>query len=113
MAVKHNPICRLQRIPKRIRLILAAVLTGVGSLLFIMPLPGGIVLMAVGLLLAYCSSETLRVGISRRLERFPQMAAILKPFLTACDACTNAQQSEGESPVASKPAAPLDSKKIA
>jgi hypothetical protein len=113
VAKKHRSKCRLQHIPKRLRLVLAVVLTGFGSLLFIMPLPGGIVLVSAGLLMGYCSSATLRAGISRRLERFPQITAILKPFLAACDNCANAEHSAGTGPAASKPAAPLNSKKIA
>jgi hypothetical protein len=101
---KRNPICRLQGLPKRLRLFLAAVLTGSGLVVFLTPLPGGIVLISTGLLLACCTSDALRAALTRRLKAIPPLAAILTPMWVACEKCSKTRRPESP-----EPAAPLDS----
>jgi hypothetical protein len=88
MAFKSNPLCRLQCLPKPLRLFIAALLIGFGFFLWITPFPGGIILISIGLVLSYCASERLRPAINRRLLAHPRVGQILKPYLAACDNCS-------------------------
>jgi hypothetical protein len=88
MAFRSNPICHLQRLPKYLRLVIAAMAIGCGFFLWITPFPGGIILVSIGLVLAYCASETLRPAINKRLFAHPRIGQILKPYLVVCDRCS-------------------------
>ena len=88
MTFKSNPICRLQRLPKPLRLFIAAILIGFGFFLWITPFPGGIILISIGLVISYCASENLRYEINRRLLAHRRIGQILKPYLDVCNHCS-------------------------
>ena len=88
MAFKSNPICRLQHLPKPLRLFIAALLIGFGFFLWITPFPGGIILISIGLVLSYCASDSLRPAINRRLLAHRRVGKILKPYLDVCGRCS-------------------------
>jgi hypothetical protein len=82
-----NLLCRLNRLPRFLRLAASGLLLTAGAPLLFTPFPGGIVLVAAGGMLLYCAYPPLRSRISRWLLRRPKTAARLAPFLAACDRC--------------------------
>jgi hypothetical protein len=79
--------CWLQSVPKFIGLLAGWGLTGFGLILFITPLPGGLLMMLTGAMILCCKSPSLRAAILRRLAIFPGLHSRLKTLLNACDRC--------------------------
>jgi hypothetical protein len=88
MSLKCYPTCMVALIPKPIRLLLAWLLLAIGAILMIMPIPGGTIVLSIGLLLLYCTSMTMRKHIDKKLSERPRIYGFLKPILRKCDACS-------------------------
>jgi len=88
MCPKQYPTCMVAYIPKLIRLVFAGVLVTIGATLMITPIPGGIILVGAGLLLLYCTSESMRKHIDKKLSARPRLYARMKPLLQKCVACS-------------------------
>ncbi len=88
METRPNRHCFLRRIPKPVLFLAAWLSIGAGFPLFLTPLPGGVVLIGLGLFLFSCASPGLRAGIDRRLGRLPWLARHVGPLLARFDACS-------------------------
>jgi hypothetical protein len=88
MSLKQYPTCMVALIPKLIRIVLAWLLLTIGAMLMIMPIPGGTILLGIGLLLLYCTSVSMRKRIDKKLSERPRLYLYIKPILRKCDACS-------------------------
>ena len=82
-----NHICRLSKIPRWIRRLFGAILGILGVLLFLTPIPGGIMLSALGGMLLLCASPSLRQRMLQLSESSPRIKRRLETMLRGCQAC--------------------------
>jgi hypothetical protein len=79
--------CRLMQVPKWMRLLLGWILIGIGLLLFITPIPGGILFVTAGIMLLFCASPTLQNRFGRRVEQHPWLSRRFEPLFKTCHVC--------------------------
>lgn len=80
-------VCRIQRIPKWLRIGVAIVLLAIGIPLWITPLPGGIVLVSFASMLLFCSYPLLRTRIVNLVPKNSMIGRRFRAFLAGCEAC--------------------------
>jgi len=79
--------CRMQRIPKWLRVAMGIVLLAVGIPLWITPLPGGIVLVSFASLLLFCAYPPLRTRIINLVPKNSMVGRRFRAVLAGCEAC--------------------------
>ena len=82
-----NHLCRLAMIPRWIRLLLGAILSIFGFLLFLTPIPGGIMLSAFGGMLLLCASPFLRRRMLQLFEGSPWIKRHFEMVFRDCQSC--------------------------
>ena len=81
--------CRLMQIPRWMRLFAGAILLSLGALLFLTPIPGGLLLTGAGAALLLCASPRLRRCALRMADRNTRLSQRLERMFRGCGRCEN------------------------